>query len=107
MVSANLLNNMEQAVATNHRFLNDDIVAEVPVASDSLIASIDEVDQPHDNCCYLYNDDWFSGDKKQFCIYGSERIISLRYEDSNFDNKMDSIYCGAKVAATYCSRDWN
>merc|ERR1711971_79041 len=26
---------------------------------------------------------------------------------SNFDNKMDSIYCGAKVAATYCSGDWN
>ena len=80
------------------------------IGSNSLWQDFDQLNDgvvdPPSNCCYFYNGTNFGGDRKTYCHYGDERQVSLRHADWDFDNKMESWYCGSASAVRFCAMDF-
>ena len=63
------------------------------------------IEYPGDRCCTLYAGNNYSGAKVTVCTEREERWFDL--SDIGFNNKMNSYWCGAKVAYNFCDEGVN
>lgn len=61
-------------------------------------------DFPSDNCCYLYDENYFGGWRKEFCQHGHEETYNLY--NYSFDDTVKSYKCGSETTIILCNDYW-
>ena len=60
---------------------------------------------PGDYCCDIYDGQYFEGDSRHLCydpnVDGGEKWFNLASPEIDFNDKMSSYWCGAKIYAQF------